>query len=434
MKMYTKIVPSVLFRSRELASSYTETIKDCCIQIPSASDINGMQAMPAGIKEDQRERLTHMTQRIKDFKLNNPSLPLVDTDQVTLPHEWRALFLAMRENKKQVLKHLKNLAETDELMHAILAVHSFDYISELIQDCMLAQSVESLDLGSDIVVTAGTFEILIKDIATTLFNPAKVLFSFGLPTHHAFSNEGSGFCVLNKTEILIKYLAIKNSSMKYIIIGTDINRDNGLSWDLFNSGFNLDICHIDIFDSRVYPKQDHKCIAEEFENNGRVITRGIKCWQKEALRYFAADLSLISRSIKSDIHPALVFVLSLLENEIKNVYSNNQKLVLILPTGWDSHEDETAPCGKFVYGRFMNKIESHETRFSTQDLVQFYNKLFELYYEHMEVIEKIYWGLEGGYNRAMYEKQIDLLMERILDKLVLHHFKEETLPPRSTEL
>lgn len=92
--------------------------------------------------------------------------------------------------------------------------------------------------------------------------------------------------------------------------------------------------------------------------------------------------------------------------------------MIFLPTGWDSHEDETAYCGKYITNRMMSKLEAQKQRFSDADMTRFYEKIFALYQDNKKSIAGIYWGLEGGYHRPMYEKQITLLMNLMLNTLI----------------
>lgn len=118
------------------------------------------------------------------------------------------------------------IPKKDTLLNALLAVHTSEYLQQIIINCLQAQHKGWKQLNSDIVITPRTLEVLIKDIAMTLFHSGKVHFSFGLPTHHAYSDEGSGFCILNKTAILLKYTQCQQQEpLKHIIVGTDVNRD-----------------------------------------------------------------------------------------------------------------------------------------------------------------------------------------------------------------
>ena len=405
------------FSDKTSSGVYKE--QECCIQIPSGKDIEQMHGMPAGANEDQYKRLKHMTQVITKTQSIEATLPVVTTDLVKLPSHWNQLFAAMNKgDTKGVLALFAGFPEEDEILRALLAVHTSKYLQKIITDCIEAKPKGWKEFNSDILITPGTFEVLIKDIAMTLFHSKKVHFSFGLPTHHAFADEGSGFCILNKTAVLLKHIQRLNSKpVKHIIIGTDVNRDNGLCDILMNSAANIDICHIDVFDSRVYPQQDTAFITKAFKKSAQDEGQKIHSWQREGLHYFAVDLSLTTRK-PGCVHPALVFTIEKIEEQIKQAQKNGQKVALYFPTGWDSHEEETAYCGKYVDGHLMGATEARKTRFNEMDLTYFYESLFKLYQENKSDIERIYWGLEGGYEPKMYERQVKLLMSLILKDLV----------------
>lgn len=227
--------------------------------------------------------------------------------------------------------------------------------------------------------------------------------------------------------MLIKYRAQTSvTPLKFIIVGTDVNRDNGLSQDLMESASALDICHVDVFDSLVYPGQDQRFISREFKSPGTDVGQKIKCWNRGQMNYFAVDLSLTPRG-SGAAHVALLFALQKIEEQIASAQKNAQKVWLVLPTGWDSHQDETAACGKCIHGRTMSKAEAQQMRFSNEDLTYFYERIFALYHEHKESIAGIYWGLEGGYNRPMYEQQIQLLMSMVLTHLLPQYVNSHEL-------
>lgn len=427
MEMYS--LRGFFFRSSGSSSSYSTNIPEFCVQVPSVSHRAQMHSMPAGGDEDQEQRLTHMVQVIEQLKQKYSSLFVMTTDKSTLSDPWNELFAAIKngdEKNAEIL--LSQISPRDTLLQAILAVHSLDYLKKLVRHSAQAYLTQGLQLNSDITITSGTFEVVVKDIAATLFHPAKVHCSFGLPTHHAFSIEGSGFCILDKTAILMKY--IERTSMKpikYIVIDTDVNRDNGLNYNLMDKA-SLDVCHIDIFDSRVYPSQNHADINMMLQLNGVDVGQKIKRWSCGPVNYFAIDLCQTTRKGK-EIHPALVFALQQMEEQIKVAKANRQEIMIMLPTGWDSHQEETADCGKWVNGRMMGQNEAQKTRFNDEDLRYFYENVFQLYLENKRSIKRVYWGLEGGYHRPMYEAQIQLLISIAQEKLGLEAFNHNT-PPR----
>ncbi|WP_252580621.1 arginase family protein [Legionella lytica] len=400
------------FRTR--TSKNTSNHQEYGIQIPSPADSQQMHEMPAGAQEDQYQRLTHMAEKIEQIQSQNPSLPIMTTEQVVLPELWSKVFTAIKEGDEvAALEWLGKIPVRDVLLQAILTTHSFEYLQKLVHYCIQARASDVLDLDNDVVITPGAFEVLIKDLATTLSHGAKVHFSFGLPSHHAFKNEGSGFCILDKTAILIKYAALANPALRFLVIGTDVNRDNGLGDDLITTAAHLPICHVDIFDSRVYPRQDHSFIQRTLGLAGEQIKEGINSWRRGSAQYLAVDLSITIRQ-NQELHPALVFAIHQVEEHLAKAIKDKQKIMIFLPTGWDSHEDETAYCGKYINNRMMSKLEATKQRFSDADMITFYEKIFSLYQDNKKSIAGIYWGLEGGYHRPMYEKQITLLMTQVV--------------------
>jgi acetoin utilization deacetylase AcuC-like enzyme len=397
-------------------------------QTPSQAQINKMKGMPAGGEEDQCKRLTHMVKTITEFQKEHSSLPIITSNQVKLAKEWQNLFAAIRKGSKvKALQYFKEIPATDIVLKALLAVHPQSYLQKIIVYCIDARRHGKKGLEDDIVITPQTFEILIHDIAATLMNQAKIQFSFGLPSHHAFNEKGSGFCVLNKTAVVLQHSVLTHSiPLKYVIVGTDVNRDNGLCQVLMDSASHLDIDHIDIFDSRVYPHQDSAYISKELGIKATDVEKQkIKCWSKEQLDYYAVDLSLTPRKTVT-VHPALLFSIKKITETLEAAKKTKQKLFLLLPTGWDSHQNETAYCGKFVDGRVMEKSAAKETRFSDEDLTYFYENIFKLYTNNKEHFEGVYWGLEGGYDRTMYEKQIGLLLQVVTTQLVHQNSEDES--------
>jgi len=149
----------------------------------------------------------------------------------------------------------------------------------------------------------------------------------------------------------------------------------------------------------------------------KIHAKGIREWQHDKFHYYAVDLALQPRPKQTDIHPALLFALGQLEEQIKQAQMAHLQIMLFLPTGSDSHEDETAYCGKSIDGRLMTATEAKTYRFNNQDLVYFYEQVLQLYKANKESIAGIYWGLEGGYDRAMYEAQIPLLLATLASQL-----------------
>lgn len=416
-------IQRTLEQMQKVAADYipvTDDRAECYIQIPSGKDGLHMRGMPAGGSEDQQSRLMHMTEVIQ----GHHSLPVITTE-VQLPEYWEQLFTLINAGDAEgAVEQFHRIPSEDILYKSLCATHTEEYLHGLINYSIQAQRTGFKRLNSDITITPATFEILMRDCATTLFNPAPIHFSFGLPGHHAFPNSGSGFCLINKTALLMKHAELTSTKpLKYVIVGTDVNRDNGLCAVLRERFSYLDICHVDVFDSRVYPQQNHDYINDEFNAFGEEAGQQIKHWRQNNLHYFAVDLSLTTRK-GIIIHPAILFALHKIKEEIQSAKENNTKVALYLPTGWDSHKDETAYCGKYVDGHRMRQTEAAQCRFNDDDLIYFYQTIFQLYHENKEYIHEIYWGLEGGYEKKMYEKELGLLLQLI----------EQQLLPQNTHL
>lgn len=394
----------------------SEDLAECFIQVPSTEDLLHMKSMPAGGEEDQQQRLAHMTEMIA----KHPSLPIVTTNEVHLSSDWQQLFNTIDAgNGQRATALVQAMASTDPVLRSILSIHSLAYIKSVILDCIAAQAQGIKKLNSDIIITPKTFELLIKDLTATLQHPSPLYFSFGLPSHHAYPDQGSGFCILNKTAILLNHAKTRHqTALNYLIIGTDVNRDNGLCHILRDSFSALSITHIDVFDSRVYPWHNFATINEEFSTQAQNLIPGVRRWKQDQFHYLALDLSLQARSNKT-LHPAITFAVEHAEKQIKLAQSKQQQTMIFLPTGWDSHTEETAYCGKYINGQMMNKSEAHDQRFNTADLVYFQEQILQLYKTYKESIAGIYWGLEGGYERGMYQQQLNSLCRTINNHLML---------------
>lgn len=383
-------------------------------QIPSDLDIARMQSMVAGTDEDQASRLEHMVHKIEQTQLHYPTNPILSTEEAVLPEHWHALFNAIDTGQQTTaLRLLENIPPEDPVFKALSAVHSQSYLRKLVISCIQALDSGSKKLNHDVIVTPGTFELVVKDLCTTLNCPSKICLSFGLPTHHANSRTGNGFCIINKVAALMHHaLSAPNPPDRVVIAGLDVNRDDGLADIVLSKFLDHTICHIDVFDSRVYPNQDEAAITSTTSQSGELVTEGITCRKTQNQTYYSVDLSQIKRK-RSDIHPALLFTLEHITKQINEAKANNETVMIILPAGWDSHEMETAPCGRNIEDKKMTARAAHLCRFDDADLRTFYQVFWTLYQNDNETITGVYWGLEGGYDRQMYEQQIELLVHSV---------------------
>ena len=397
----------------------------CILQIPSSEDLEQMIQMPAGDKEDQATRLTHMSEIIKKVS----PFPIAITSLANLENTWLQLFDAIDHGEKQkAMNYTQTLAANDELFKLILSVHGIDYIKELISFSIEAKATGIYELNNDVVITPRTFEVLIKDLATTIQHSADFYCAFGLPSHHAYPDNSDGFCLLNKVAILIQYHNKYSLSkpIRHLILGTDVNRDDGLCNALLEQDKPFPVRHFDIYDSRVYPKQGFQVVTQEFETKGQALGEGIRCWEKGMLTYTAIDLKTCKRQQSQDCHPALIFAMQKLREQLQVAQENGEIVMIYLPMGWDSHQEETAACSKWIAGKFMSDKAAQQYRFNNEDMKFFYTELLTLKQEFPEQISHIYCGLEGGYSRPMYEHQIEQMLT-----IFAHHLQPKTTPSHS---
>lgn len=389
------------------------------IQVPSDEHLLAMNGMIAGMDEDQHLRLKH----IKDVIVQetNDINTVVHTDPSKMERHWQLLFQAIGEgNLELALQCFMNIPQTDLILKTMLSVHPADYLKEIISySVAAAKHHRVVNQTPDIVYTSRTFEILVCDLATTLQCTTPVCVSFGLPTHHASASRAAGFCFLNKTAMLIKGVQdTPPQPVHALIIGTDVNRDDGLAKILWDHPTPYPICHVDIYDSRVYPNQNKQWINQEFGSQGTTLSSLTTHWQNDTYHYFALDLAQHTR-VKGTIHPALSFAIGTMKQQLSQAKTDGYKIMLVLPTGWDSHADETAPCGRLLDQEHELSLRTaYKHRFTNQDLRYFYEEFFTLYQQYSDIVTCVYWGLEGGYEPTMYVEQLKNFLSQLQLKLL----------------
>lgn len=402
----TRQKAAYLLAGLEPANSQEDFEPPFTVQIPSDLDLSNMMGMKAGGTEDQSVRLTHMSQIIQAMQESYSSNTIVKTSAVELADHWTELFNYISQGLLvEALTLLRAIPKRDPILKALLGIHELSYLELLIDYSVKAHETGLFELNGDILITPYSFEILIKDLATTLSCPSKLCISFGLPTHHAFSDQAAGFCLFNKVAVLISHLESKRPNrMQYLVVGTDVNRDNGLSDIIMRKLNHLKINHYDVFDSEVYPFENFASVSQQLGAPHQEDQQSSH-WLVGNAQYIAIDLSTTKRCTES-IHPALRLILAGLKENVSQAVQDNEEVFLFLPTGWDSHQDETAYCGRYVNERRMSPSQAHRRRFSDDDLSYFYSEIFTLYHQNEAHIAGIYWGLEGGYERSMYESKL----------------------------
>ena len=110
----------------------------------------------------------------------------------------------------------------------ILAVHSQEYVDSLLNLSLDAKAVRKIGfpLSAELVerelrIAQGTI------LGSQLAFKHGVAFNIAGGTHHAFTNSGEAFCLLNDQAIAAKYLLNQGFAKKILIVDLDVHQGNG---------------------------------------------------------------------------------------------------------------------------------------------------------------------------------------------------------------
>lgn len=110
----------------------------------------------------------------------------------------------------------------------VLAVHTQEYVSKLIELNLDAKASRKIGfplskelIERELIIAQGTIFGCDKAFKT------KVAFNIAGGTHHAFSNSGEAFCLLNDQAIAAQYLLNRKLASKILIIDLDVHQGNG---------------------------------------------------------------------------------------------------------------------------------------------------------------------------------------------------------------
>jgi acetoin utilization deacetylase AcuC-like enzyme len=114
------------------------------------------------------------------------------------------------------------------LIENVLSVHTKEYVSDLLRLTLEPKAARKIGfpLSKELVerelrITQGTIIGAEKSFET------KVVFNIAGGTHHAYSNRGEAFCLLNDQAIAAQYLLDKKLVKKVLIIDLDVHQGNG---------------------------------------------------------------------------------------------------------------------------------------------------------------------------------------------------------------
>ena len=113
-------------------------------------------------------------------------------------------------------------------LNDVLAVHSQEYVSKLINLQLDAKAVRKIGfplseelVKRELIIAQGTILGCKKALET------KIAFNIAGGTHHAFSNSGEAFCLLNDQAIAAQYLLNNKLASKILIVDLDVHQGNG---------------------------------------------------------------------------------------------------------------------------------------------------------------------------------------------------------------
>ncbi|KGO90322.1 histone deacetylase family protein [Flavobacterium suncheonense] len=114
-----------------------------------------------------------------------------------------------------------------DLQH-ILAVHKKEYVDDLLNLTLDARAVRKIGfpLSAELVerelrLAQGTISGAEKALQTG------IAFNIAGGTHHAYSNRGEAFCLLNDQAIAAQYLLDQKFAKKVLIVDLDVHQGNG---------------------------------------------------------------------------------------------------------------------------------------------------------------------------------------------------------------
>ena len=121
----------------------------------------------------------------------------------------------------------------------ILAVHSKDYVDSLLNLSLDAKAIRKIGfpLSAELIerelrIAQGTI------LGCELALKHGVAFNIAGGTHHAFTDSGEAFCLLNDQAIAAKYLLHHNLATKILIVDLDVHQGNGTA-EIFRNDFRV---------------------------------------------------------------------------------------------------------------------------------------------------------------------------------------------------
>lgn len=124
-------------------------------------------------------------------------------------------------------------------IETVLRIHTKEYVSDLLNLTLDPKAARKIGfpLSKELVerelrIAQGTILGSEKAFET------KVAFNIAGGTHHAYSNRGEAFCLLNDQAIAAQYLLDKKLAKKILIIDLDVHQGNGTA-EIFQNNDNV---------------------------------------------------------------------------------------------------------------------------------------------------------------------------------------------------
>lgn len=124
-------------------------------------------------------------------------------------------------------------------IETVLRIHTKEYVSDLLNLTLDPKAARKIGfpLSKELVerelrIAQGTILGSEKAFET------KVAFNIAGGTHHAYSNHGEAFCLLNDQAIAAQYLLDKKLAKKILIIDLDVHQGNGTA-EIFQNNDNV---------------------------------------------------------------------------------------------------------------------------------------------------------------------------------------------------
>ena len=121
----------------------------------------------------------------------------------------------------------------------VLAIHTTDYVNDLLQLTLDAKAARKIGfplskelVERELIIAQGTITGAQKSFDT------KVSFNIAGGTHHAFTDHGEAFCLLNDQAIAAQFLLNHKLAKKIVIIDLDVHQGNGTA-EIFQNNPNV---------------------------------------------------------------------------------------------------------------------------------------------------------------------------------------------------